>query len=328
MTNWFFKTLETGLKPLIPLSYGSPGFKIKQKNFAPEELQVDMTGKICLVTGANSGIGFETALAFAQKGAEVWLLCRNEQRGEAAREKIVTTSQNQAIHLAIVDMSERSSIREFCTHFPRPQIDILVQNAAVMPDEHFSTSDGLELTLATNLVGPFLLTQLLLPKLRAAKAARVILVSSGGMYAQKLDLHTIETPKHPFDGVIQYAQTKRAMVILNELWASRYPNDNIDFHCMHPGWGDTPAVRSSLPRFWKVTQSILRTPEQAADTVIWLGCAPSITGLSGHFWFDRGKQKTHILPWTRESEEVRAELWEKCCFWSGWKESVSADKSM
>ena len=104
-----------------------------------------------------------------------------------------------------------------------------------------------------------------------------------------------------------YAQTKRAEVILNELWAVKHPD--ITFSAMHPGWADTPAVRSSLPRFYKVTRALLRTAEQGADTILWLAVAPRLSGKSGLFWFDRAPVATHLGRWTKESSEDRERLW-------------------
>jgi NAD(P)-dependent dehydrogenase (short-subunit alcohol dehydrogenase family) len=110
-----------------------------------------------------------------------------------------------------------------------------------------------------------------------------------------------------FDGVVAYAQTKRAEVILNELWASQAPE--VTFSAMHPGWADTPAVRTSLPTFYRWTRGLLRTPEEGADTVVWLAACPRLTGESGRLWFDRAAVSTNPLPFTTESSADREALW-------------------
>lgn len=303
------------LDPTVALAYGKPGYAARRMGFAPEDLAVRLDGKVCLVTGANAGIGFATARALALRGGEVWLLCRNAQRAQVAQQELREEAGHEKLHVALVDLSDFSSIRRFARDFEREKVDVLVHNAAILPEAREETQAGLEKTLATNLLGPFLLTSLLLERLRKAGDARVIHVSSGGMYTQRLDLGKLLHPPAPFDGVVQYARTKRALVLLNELWAAREPT--IAFYSMHPGWADTGGVQDALPRFWRLTRPILRNTEEAADTAIWLAIAPHIDGASGTFWFDRQARTTYLLPGTREEPDERARLWSWCEHWSG-----------
>lgn len=278
---------------------------------------MDLTGKVCLVTGANSGIGRATALALTRLGATVRLLCRSRERGEEAAESLRAETGSRHVHLDVVDMSDLDSIRDFARRFRGRRVDILVNNAGVLPESCERTSSGLELTLATNLVGPFLLTERLIPRLLEAKDARVINVSSGGMYTQKLRVRQLrEIGPEDFDGVTAYARTKRALVVLTELWAEKHRGTSITFASMHPGWADTSGVRGSLPRFHAVTRPILRTAEEGADTVVWLAVAPGVAGRSGLFWFDRQVQPTHLLPFTKEDAAERANLREACRTWA------------
>ena len=139
----------------------------------------------------------------------------------------------------------------------------------------------------------------------------MITVSSGGMLLQKLQLFDVDWSKRrQFDGVNAYANSKRAEVILTEQWAERHPE--ITFSSMHPGWVDTRSIRTSLPRFHRVTKSILRTPAQGADTVVWLAACRRLKGISGKFWFDREAVPTHVFGTTRESAEDRERLWTMC----------------
>jgi NAD(P)-dependent dehydrogenase (short-subunit alcohol dehydrogenase family) len=135
-------------------------------------------------------------------------------------------------------------------------------------------------------------------------------VPSGGMYPVKLSLGALQGHVSRFEGVAAYAQTKRAEVILNALWAGR--ETGIAFHAMHPGWADTPGVQHSLPRFRSMTQGILRSPEQGADTLVWLAAAEGPGRASGQLWFDRAEVSPHAFPWTRESAADRASLWDLC----------------
>jgi NAD(P)-dependent dehydrogenase (short-subunit alcohol dehydrogenase family) len=311
------------LDPTILFSFDRTGFLLHRTQFRADDLAVDLSGRVCLVTGANSGLGQATATALARLGADVWLLCRDAERGEAALAEMRRATRSRRLHLELVDLARQSSVREFARRFTEPRVDVLVHNAAVLPDARATTEDGIELALATNLIGPFLLTQLLLPRLRLAPAARVILVSSGGMYTQPLVVDELLAPrKGEFDGVAQYARTKRAEVVLAELWAERLNGTNMTVNSMHPGWADTPAVRTSLPRFHRVMRPLLRSAEEGADTIVWLAACPRIEGMTGLFWFDREPRRTHYVPWTRESAAERERLWQVCCELSGMKDQV------
>jgi NAD(P)-dependent dehydrogenase (short-subunit alcohol dehydrogenase family) len=306
------RLLDILLDETILFSFDRMGYERHARAFRPEDLAEDLSGRVCLVTGANSGIGRATALQIARRGAELWLLCRDEERGREAQEALCAESGNERIRFAQVDLSRLTSVRDFVAKFQAKQVDVLVHNAGVLPAERHETEDGIELTLATNVIGPYLLTRLLEPKLRAAHRARVIFVSSGGMYPRRLSLADPNWREREFDGVLAYAQTKRMQVVLAELFAERWSDAGIVVHSMHPGWADTPSVRDSLPRFWSLMQSRLRTPEQGADTVVWLAAAPAAAESSGKFWFDRAPRRTHLLPFTRENAEDRRALWELC----------------
>lgn len=302
--------IDNLLDRTIFFSFDRSGFLRHARRFRTSDIEVDLSGRVCLVTGANSGIGRATATALASRGAEVWLLCRDPKRGEEAVASIRATTRNQHVHLGVVDMSDLDSIRAFTAGFAPDRVDVLIHNAGVLPATRQTTPQGLELTLATNLIGPFLLTQTLEAKLAATSDSRVIFVSSGGMYAERLSLADLQWQTRPFDGVIAYAQTKRMEVVLTELLADRWKKMGIAAHSMHPGWADTPSVKSSIPRFWDFMQNRLRTAEQGADTLIWLSIKKDLP--SGRFWFDREVQSTHLLPFTTETPNDRQELWRLC----------------
>ena len=193
-----------------------------------------------------------------------------------------------------------------------PRLDVLVNNAGVLTQERELSADGIELTLATNVIGPFLLTQLLVPVLERSAPARVVNVSSGGMYTQKLRADDLQSEQGDFDGPTVYARTKRAEVVLTEMWAGRLAGTGVTVHSMHPGWADTAGVKSSLPRFYRATRPLLRSPDQGADTIVWLGAAAEPAESTGGFWHDRRRRPTHLLPGTRETEAERRRLWAEC----------------
>jgi NAD(P)-dependent dehydrogenase (short-subunit alcohol dehydrogenase family) len=309
---WLGRALSRVVDPFIVSSFDRTGFRIHSLTFRAEDLDVDLSGRRCLVTGANSGIGYETALALADLGAEVALLCRSRERGEEAAQRIREQTGNSRVFPEFADLSDLGSIRAAAARLSSGSVDVLVHNAGVLPDERIETGDGLELTFATHVVGPFLLTRLLRGNLEKSADARVIWVSSGGMYTRRLDLVDPNWSQRDYDGVVAYAETKRAQVVLAERWAEELRGSSVIVNAMHPGWADTPSVKSSLPRFHRVTRNILRTPAEGADTAVWLAACPRAREWTGRFFFDRKARCTHLLPFTRESEEDRRALWQLC----------------
>lgn len=283
----------------IVFSFDRHGYERHARRFT--DTLPSLAGQTALVTGANSGLGYATALELARAGATVHLLCRDPGRGQSALEAMQRELPAADLTLELLDVSRLTEVRRYVERAPT-RVDMLVHNAGILPHALALTEEGLESTWATNLIGPYLLTEGLRPRL--VRGARVVQVSSGGMYAQKLDLSDRNYAARPFDGVKAYANTKRAAVVLNELWAEADPERH--YAATHPGWADTPSVRVALPRFYRWTKAILRTPAQGADTTSWLAAAAR--GPSGKFWFDRALAPTHLYPGTVEDPATRAEL--------------------
>jgi NAD(P)-dependent dehydrogenase (short-subunit alcohol dehydrogenase family) len=320
--------LDDVLDRTVVAGYTNVGYRIRSRRWNSSDLP-RMEGKVVLVTGASSGLGLAAAEGFARLGATVWLLVRTAERGEQARARIVERSGNGDIRVGLCDLSRLESVRQFAGRFADQvsRLDVLVNNAGVMTDERAVSADGIELTLATNVVGPFLLTNLLFPLLEKSAPARIVNVSSGGMYTQRVRVDDLQSEHGRFDGPAAYARTKRAQVMLTELWADRLAGGGVVVHAMHPGWSDTPGVQSSLPRFYKVTRPLLRTPDQGADTIVWLGAAAGPGRSSGRFWHDRRQRPTHLLPWTRETRQERERLFAACARLSGLHDATIAPAS-
>ncbi len=301
------------IDPLALFSFNRIGFAWNRRGFDPDDSPRDAGGRIALVTGANSGIGRATSRALARRGFDVWMLCRDPGRGAEARDAIARECREDRVHLAVVDMSSLASIRRFVREFPPNRVDVLVHNAGVLPQDKHVTGDGVELTFATNVVGPFALTALLLDRLSPSTDARVIFVASGGLYLQRLDLSLVAVDASRFDGTRAYANAKRAQVVLAHILAQRFSNGPpITFSSMHPGWADTTALRTSLPRFHSVMRYLLRSADEGADTVVWLAVSDRAKGTHGSFWFDRRVAPEYPLSWTRESPVARRELLALC----------------
>ena len=319
MPGALFRTFDTLLDKTVVLSYTRLGYALRQPVWKDSDLDVDMTDQVCLVTGASSGLGRATAEGLARLGATVHMLARDEGKGKRVRQAIMRRTGNENVYLEIADLSSLTSVRDLAKRLLDRQrrLDVLINNAGALFSERETSVDGIELSFATNVLGPFLLTNLLISPLKASAPSRIVNVSSGGMYTQKLDVDDLQFEGKPFDGVIAYAQAKRAQVILTELWAEELAGSGVTVNAMHPGWADTPGVQTSLPSFHRLTKRSLRTPEQGADTIIWLAVAESVAGATGRFWFDRLERGTHLLPGTRSSPRDRQRLWDGCMHLSG-----------
>jgi NAD(P)-dependent dehydrogenase (short-subunit alcohol dehydrogenase family) len=311
--------LDTILDRTVVAGYANVGYRLRRRMWRTGDLR-RMDGETVLVTGATSGLGLATAEGFARLGARVRLLARSEERGERARATVVAATGNRDVRACLCDLSDLDDVRAFAARFAaeEPRLDVLVNNAGVLPAERTLSADGNELTLATNVLGPFLLTNLLIPLLAASAPARIVNVSSGGMYTQRLHVEDLQSTREQFDGPTAYARTKRAQVILTELWAQRLTGTGVVVHAMHPGWADTPGVASSLPRFHGIVGPFLRSAEEGADTIVWLGAAAEPGHSSGGFWHDRRRRPTHRVPWTRETPADRERLWRECERLTGW----------
>lgn len=299
------RVLGCVVDPTLALSFDRTGFRIHALRFDPRDLEVDLGGRRCLVTGANSGIGFETALGLADLGARVVLLCRSEERGAEAAESIRARTGNREVEVVALDVSDLATVRRVGRELAAEPVHVLVHNAGVLPDVRGETPGGLETTFATHVAGPHLLTHVLAPALSAAGDARVVFVSSGGMYTRALQVDDPQWRARAYDGVVAYAETKRAQVVLAEIWSERLGPRDVTVTSMHPGWADTPSVKTSLPRFHRITEKLLRSPAEGADTVVWLAASATARRLGGRFVFDREPRRTHLPALTRESEADR-----------------------
>lgn len=307
--------LDTVIDATIVLSYGNTGYKFRRAVlWKADALDVDLTGKVCAITGANSGIGLAAALQLAQRGATVYLLVRNCERGATAQTRIIGQTGNPQVYLESIDLSDLASVRACAdrvkSHTQR--LDILINNAANAFDQRQLSASGVEMTFATNVLGAFVLTNTLLPLLQASAPARIINVSSGGMYLEKLDVNDLQIEHKPYDELRVYAQSKRALMMLTELWAAQLRQAGVTVNCMHPGWVDTPLLQTGMPAFRQSLHRILRTPAEGADTIVWLAVARELESVTGRFWFDRRERAAHKLPLTKSSPEDYRKLWAEC----------------
>lgn len=272
-----------------------------------------LDGRVAVVTGVNTGLGLEIARGLALMRATVVLACRSAERGEAARRELVEDSCNDRIESMQVDLGSQASVRAFAGELAgrHPQVHVLVNNAAVWPDRRVEGPDGIEQAWATNVLGPFLLTNLLLDALRAGRPARVVNVASG--LAGGLDLDDVQFRRRSFSGRAAYAQSKQALRMLTRALDARHEGQGVTFNAVHPGLlntglesrltGLTGAVRRPYVRLFG------RSPALGSETPLWVATADENERSSGNYWVDR-KIRRETGPFKDEAAIDR--LWNLC----------------
>jgi NAD(P)-dependent dehydrogenase (short-subunit alcohol dehydrogenase family) len=271
----------------------------------------DLAGRVCLVTGASSGIGFAIAEGLAARGADLILACRSELRASEATARLLYRFPHRSIHYELVDLATRDSARALAERLARshPAIHVLVNNAGGWSSFRSETADGIEQTWATNVLGPFLLTRLLEPNLQRGAPSRIINVASG--LAHGLELDDVEFRRRPYRGVAAYAQSKQA----NRMWtwalARRLGERGVTANALHPGLTRTEAFAKGggLPgrAFGMAARIFGRPASVGADTAVWLATRRELQLASGAFWMDRRPIPCAFRNRTREDA-----LWTLC----------------
>jgi dehydrogenase/reductase SDR family protein 12 len=286
------------------------GFRRGRKRWNP--MSASLRGKRVVITGASSGLGLATARALADRGAELVLVMRNAEKAASVVSELKAESGNDAISCELADLSLMRDVDSLVEALERDgrAIDVLVNNAGALFNPRRETEEGLENSFALLLLSPYRLTLGLKPLLEKARGARVINVVSGGMYSQPLEVKKLQAREKNYSGSTAYARCKRALTVLTEVWAEEWSDEGIVVNAMHPGWADTPGVESALPAFHRLTRTILRSPEEGADTIIWLAAAREAGKVSGLLFLDREPRTTHLLAKTREAPGEREKLLE------------------
>lgn len=268
-----------------------------------------MDGKVVLITGGTSGIGKATATALAAMGARVVLTGRNEERGERAVEEIQRESGSE-VSLMLADLAVQADVRRLAEEFQErhDRIDVLVNNAGVVQSERTETTDGIEATLAVNHLAPFLLTNLLLDLLKRSASSRIITLASEAERWAKMDLDDLQS-RRKYKGMQVYGMTKLANIMFTFELAEILRGTGVTANCVHPGAVNTNFAthnRGVMTLLFRAFKPFMRSPEQGADTVIYLASSPDVEGMTGKYLSDRKLITASDMAY---DEDLRKRLW-------------------
>ena len=304
------RVVDGALEFAFPLSFTKIGPAVRQLVDDWQPLSTyDLRGRTVLVTGGNGGLGTAISTDLAQLGASVHITVRGAEKGTETVEEIKRATGNDDVHFHILDLTNLDAVRELGSRLADELgvLDGLIHNAGAMFSERREV-DGIETTVMLHVVAPMVLTEALMPALRASShPGRVVFLSSGGMYTEQLKVEKLQSPDD-YQPAKAYARAKRAQVVLASQLDARLGGEVV-FHSMHPGWAATPGVERSLPAFNKAIGPLFRDPEAGADTAVWLIASPEGGERGGEFWLDRRPRSTTRLPNTETTPDQAMALW-------------------
>jgi retinol dehydrogenase 14 len=271
-----------------------------------------MGEKVCMITGATSGIGKATAMELASMGASVVMVGRDLGRGEAALAEIKEQSANASVDLMLADLSSQQEVRMLADEFKEtyPRLDVLVNNAGLFRSERITTADGLETTFAVNHLAYFLLTNLLLDTLKASAPSRIVNVSSGDHASGTIDFDDLQKEKG-YKGAKAYSQSKLANVLFTHELARRLEGTGVSANCLHPGVVGTNLGSGVSGVFGFTVRAamgpLMKSPEKGAETSVYLASSPEVEGLSGGYFVKKAEARSSDLS---HDERLARRLWE------------------
>jgi len=271
-----------------------------------------MNGKVALITGGTGGIGKAAATALAGLGAEVVVVGRNAERGEVAVAEIREKSGNDGVSLLLADLSVQAEVRKLAEDFGdrHDRLDVLVNNAGLVLSERNETPDGIEVQFAINHLAPFLLTNMLTDLLKKSAPSRVVTVSSEAQRWGKMDFDDLQSKKR-YRGFPVYGMTKLANVMFTFELAERLRGTGVTANCMHPGSVNTGFAqnnRGPASLAFRLFKPFMRSPEQGADTLVYLAASPAVEGMTGKYVSDRKVTAASPIAY---DETARKMLWEE-----------------
>jgi dehydrogenase/reductase SDR family protein 12 len=307
--------IDDALELTVIGSFGRPGLVLRKRLFGWGSPEPNcLAGRTALVTGCTSGLGRATTDALAALGARVVLAGRSPDRLADLRDDLAARHGEDRFPVLVVDMASLESVRAAVARVlaTETRLDVLVDNAGAMYPERTLSPDGIEASLATMVVGPFALISGLLALLARTRGSRVVSVTSGGMYLQKIPVDDLQYERGEWSPSRAYARAKRIGVAMTREWARRLALARMDVavNSMHPGWADTAGLAQALPTFYRRMKRWLRTPAEGADTIVWLATDPAVQRRGGQLYLDRRSRPFDRIPSTRLTAADRRRLWD------------------
>ncbi|HEU4885664.1 MAG TPA: SDR family oxidoreductase [Longimicrobium sp.] len=266
-----------------------------------------MEGRVCVVTGATAGIGQAAAMELARRGATVVLVARNAERAERTRAEVVRAAGHDRVSVVLADLSVQAQVRAAAAQILErwPAVHVLLNNAGLYTRRREESADGIEMQLAVNHLAPFLLTNLLLDRLRASGPARVVCTSSGGHHFAKPRWDDLEM-RTGYNGLRQYCNTKLYNVLFARELARRVPPLALTANALHPGVVATEILLGAWAPL-RLFKRFMRTPEQGARTAVYLASSPDVAAVTGDYFQD--ERPAAASPAALDDDAARR-LWE------------------
>ncbi len=270
---------------------------------------MNMEGKICLITGANSGIGYATAIGLAKLNAHVIMVCRNKERGESAQKEIIEKTGNKRVDLLLCDLSSFDSIRKLAAEFKTKyqNLHVLINNAGIMLSKRELSVDGFEMNFAVNHLAPFLLTNLLLDLLKKSAPSRIINIASAAHKYGTINFEDLqgENKKRRFMGL--YGDSKLALILTSYELSRRLEGTGVTLNLIHPGVVNTNLGMDRNKPKKGIVRRFFKSPEKAAETSIYLASSPEVEGITGKYFINKQEQKSSEDSY---NEEYANKLWD------------------
>jgi len=270
---------------------------------------MSMEGKICIITGANSGIGKATAIDLAKMNATIVMMCRSKERGEEAQKEIIELTGNKKVDLLLCDLSSQESIRKFVSEFKSKyqKLHVLINNAGIMLSKRVISVDGFEMNFAVNYLASFLLTNLLLDVLKKSAPSRIINVSSAAHRMAKMDFDDLQSEKRKYRLFKIYGTSKLALMLFSYELNRRLEGTSVTVNTLHPGVVNTNLGQDQSSFSRGFAKLFFKKPEKGAETSIYLASSQEVEGITGKYFAKKQQKQSSEESY---NEDYAKRLWE------------------
>lgn len=270
---------------------------------------MSMEGKICIITGANSGIGKATAIGLAKMNATIVMMCRSKERGEEAQKEVIELTGNKKVDLLLCDLSSLESIRKFVSEFKSKyqKLHILINNAGVMLSKRGISVDGFEMNFAVNHLAPFLLTNLLLDALKKSAPSRIINVSSAAHRMAKMNFDDLQSEKRKYRLMKIYGASKLALMLFSYELSRKLEGTSVTINTLHPGLVNTNLGQDQSSFSKGFAKLFFKKPEKGAETSIYLASSQEVDGITGKYFAKKQQKQSSEESY---NEDYAKRLWE------------------